>query len=373
MTEAVLDGVRDLLPAFRERADETERLRQVPDASVKELEETGFFRMLQPQRFDGLEGDPIDFFTAVSLIGSACGFDRLDLVGARRPPVAGRPVPRRRAAGGVGRRHVHPPGQLVLRPHRQGDDRRRWLHARGPVELLLRLGARHMGAARRPRLQRGGPGRRLQARPTGASSCGPRRSPPRRAPTTSSTAGATPSAASTSATPTARAACTPPAPAPSTSRFTSPNPPTAGNPLLGLDLLSDPNIAGAITRARRSGQPEVLLPPRSPLTPGTGSRLLIVVPVAGGPHRPGAGSDLQGVLLTALPLPALAADRPPLLDPTLAIRLTPWTTPPRSAPPAWTPPRAEPPASWSWAPPPTRVPFFVRGQPWALELARPRR
>lgn len=73
MTQAVLDGVRDLLPSFRERADETERLRQVPDASVKELEETGFFRLLQPQRFDGLEGDPIDFYTAVSLIASACG------------------------------------------------------------------------------------------------------------------------------------------------------------------------------------------------------------------------------------------------------------------------------------------------------------
>ena len=73
MTQAVLDGVRDLLPALRERADETERLRQVPDASVKELEETGFFRLLQPKRFDGLEGDPIDFYTAVSLIGSACG------------------------------------------------------------------------------------------------------------------------------------------------------------------------------------------------------------------------------------------------------------------------------------------------------------
>ena len=73
MTQAVLDGVRDLLPAFRERADETERLRQVPDASVKELEETGFFRLLQPKRFDGLEGDPIDFYDAVSMIGSACG------------------------------------------------------------------------------------------------------------------------------------------------------------------------------------------------------------------------------------------------------------------------------------------------------------
>jgi 3-hydroxy-9,10-secoandrosta-1,3,5(10)-triene-9,17-dione monooxygenase len=73
MTQAVLDGVRDLLPSLRERADETERLRQVPDASVKELEETGFFRLLQPQRFDGLEADPIDFYTAVSLIASACG------------------------------------------------------------------------------------------------------------------------------------------------------------------------------------------------------------------------------------------------------------------------------------------------------------
>ena len=73
MTQAVLDAVRDLLPALRERADETERLRQVPDASVKELEQAGFFRMLQPKRFDGLEADPIDFYTAVSMIGSACG------------------------------------------------------------------------------------------------------------------------------------------------------------------------------------------------------------------------------------------------------------------------------------------------------------
>lgn len=73
MSQAVLDGIRDLLPTFRERADETERLRQVPDASVKELEDTGFFRMLQPKRFDGLESDPIDFYTAVSMIAGACG------------------------------------------------------------------------------------------------------------------------------------------------------------------------------------------------------------------------------------------------------------------------------------------------------------
>ena len=73
MTQAVLDAVQDLLPTLRERADETERLRQVPEASVKELEETGFFRMLQPKRFDGLEADPVDFYTAISHIASACG------------------------------------------------------------------------------------------------------------------------------------------------------------------------------------------------------------------------------------------------------------------------------------------------------------
>ncbi|HEX7739552.1 MAG TPA: flavin-dependent monooxygenase [Marmoricola sp.] len=73
MTQAVLDGVRDLLPTLRERAPEAERLRVIPDASIKELEATGFFRMLQPKRFGGFEADPIDFYTCVREIASACG------------------------------------------------------------------------------------------------------------------------------------------------------------------------------------------------------------------------------------------------------------------------------------------------------------
>jgi len=73
MSQAVLDAVRDLLPTFRDRADEAERLRVVPEASIKELEETGFFRLLQPKRWDGFEADPIDFYTAVRDIASACG------------------------------------------------------------------------------------------------------------------------------------------------------------------------------------------------------------------------------------------------------------------------------------------------------------
>lgn len=73
MSQAVLDGVRDLLPSIRERAEEAERLRVVPEANIKELEETGFFRLLQPKRFDGFESSPIDFYTAVRDIASACG------------------------------------------------------------------------------------------------------------------------------------------------------------------------------------------------------------------------------------------------------------------------------------------------------------
>jgi len=71
--QAVIAGVRDLLPVLRQRAQETEDGRVVPAESVKALTETGFFRLLQPARFGGHEADPITFLTAVRLIASACG------------------------------------------------------------------------------------------------------------------------------------------------------------------------------------------------------------------------------------------------------------------------------------------------------------
>jgi 3-hydroxy-9,10-secoandrosta-1,3,5(10)-triene-9,17-dione monooxygenase len=70
---AVLDGVRDLLPTLRDRAQETEDLRRIPDESIKSLQETGFFRLLQPGRYAGLEASPVDFYRGVRLISSACG------------------------------------------------------------------------------------------------------------------------------------------------------------------------------------------------------------------------------------------------------------------------------------------------------------
>ena len=70
---AVVAGVCDLLPVLQERAQKTEDARDVPAESVKAIEETGFFRLLQPTRFGGLEAEPLTFLSAVRLIASACG------------------------------------------------------------------------------------------------------------------------------------------------------------------------------------------------------------------------------------------------------------------------------------------------------------
>ena len=71
--QAVVAGVRDLLPVLRERAQEAEDARDVPAESVKALMETGFFRLLQPATYGGYEADPVTFLTAVRFIASACG------------------------------------------------------------------------------------------------------------------------------------------------------------------------------------------------------------------------------------------------------------------------------------------------------------
>jgi 3-hydroxy-9,10-secoandrosta-1,3,5(10)-triene-9,17-dione monooxygenase len=69
----VLDAITDLLPSLRQRAQEAEDARRIPAESIEALTETGFFRLLQPARFGGLEADPVTFYTAVKQIASACG------------------------------------------------------------------------------------------------------------------------------------------------------------------------------------------------------------------------------------------------------------------------------------------------------------
>jgi 3-hydroxy-9,10-secoandrosta-1,3,5(10)-triene-9,17-dione monooxygenase len=73
MAEDVLAAIRALAPTLRERAAEAETLRRVPDTSIKELEDTGFFQLLQPKAFGGRAADPLVFYSAVKEIAKACG------------------------------------------------------------------------------------------------------------------------------------------------------------------------------------------------------------------------------------------------------------------------------------------------------------
>ncbi|WP_433590401.1 3-hydroxy-9,10-secoandrosta-1,3,5(10)-triene-9,17-dione monooxygenase oxygenase subunit [Nocardia sp. CA-145437] len=73
MTQDIIDRVAAVLPALRERVQETERLRRIPDQSIKDLQETGFFTLLQPRRWGGLAADPVIFYDTVRTIASACG------------------------------------------------------------------------------------------------------------------------------------------------------------------------------------------------------------------------------------------------------------------------------------------------------------
>jgi len=45
----------------------------VPAETIKALEEAGFFRLLQPAGYGGLQADPLTFYQAVRMIASACG------------------------------------------------------------------------------------------------------------------------------------------------------------------------------------------------------------------------------------------------------------------------------------------------------------
>ncbi|MBO0848519.1 MAG: acyl-CoA dehydrogenase family protein, partial [Pseudonocardia sp.] len=73
MAEKVIEAVRELLPAFRDRAQKAEDARRLSEETIKSLQEAGLFRMLQPARFGGYEADPVAFYTAIRMIASACG------------------------------------------------------------------------------------------------------------------------------------------------------------------------------------------------------------------------------------------------------------------------------------------------------------
>ncbi len=69
---AVYEAVEALLPKFQERSDVARKQRMLPAASIAELKAAGYFRLLQPQRYGGLELEPADFGQLVLMISESC-------------------------------------------------------------------------------------------------------------------------------------------------------------------------------------------------------------------------------------------------------------------------------------------------------------
>lgn len=69
---ALLDGVRDMVPRVRERAEWTEQNRRLPDETIAELAEIGFFKLHVPKRFGGLQLGLRTHLDAAMLLAGGC-------------------------------------------------------------------------------------------------------------------------------------------------------------------------------------------------------------------------------------------------------------------------------------------------------------
>ncbi|GAA3150603.1 flavin-dependent monooxygenase [Planomonospora alba] len=73
MSNEVLERVRPLLPGIAERARSADEDRRIPARTVRELAGAGVFRMFQPKRYGGAEGDPVEFYEVVRAVSGVCG------------------------------------------------------------------------------------------------------------------------------------------------------------------------------------------------------------------------------------------------------------------------------------------------------------
>ncbi len=70
--EVMIERARAMIPVLRERADEAERLRTLPQETANDFLAAGFYRILQPARFGGYELGLRTFCEVMSLISQGC-------------------------------------------------------------------------------------------------------------------------------------------------------------------------------------------------------------------------------------------------------------------------------------------------------------
>jgi len=63
---------RELVPVLRERAAEAARQGRLPEETLRDFHDAGFFRILQPARWEGYELEPKDFFEVQMTLAEGC-------------------------------------------------------------------------------------------------------------------------------------------------------------------------------------------------------------------------------------------------------------------------------------------------------------
>jgi len=70
--DTLLQRARELQEGLRSRRQQTRELRKLPDETVAELIQAGFFKIMQPARYGGYEMNPKHFYDVVFEIARAC-------------------------------------------------------------------------------------------------------------------------------------------------------------------------------------------------------------------------------------------------------------------------------------------------------------
>lgn len=72
-TEAELvERARKMVPKLLERTERAERDAKVPDETIQDMKDAGFFRVLQPKRYGGFEMSPRVFYTIQMILAEGC-------------------------------------------------------------------------------------------------------------------------------------------------------------------------------------------------------------------------------------------------------------------------------------------------------------
>lgn len=72
LAQSLLDRARAMIPTLRARAEQAEQDCKVPDETIRDFQDAGFFKILQPRRWGGYELDPQAFYAVQMAVAEGC-------------------------------------------------------------------------------------------------------------------------------------------------------------------------------------------------------------------------------------------------------------------------------------------------------------